>query len=193
MWLSYRYIVSNKLFFWTVKKNSEFRGNLDDWRIGLIGISERSGKRNAKSSSWGGITPYTSTAWCLLGEKQLCREGPCGPKGHQAEKEPTLCPCSKDNQIPSGLNQEKYQRVKGGGASPLFCTSETCLQCYVQVWALKDNDKRDMDTVDGFLQRAVKIFKVWEQIWYQEWLRQLGLFGLEKIQSRIFWKCINTW
>lgn len=60
------------------------------------------------------------------------------------------------------------------------------------VWALKDSDKRDVHIANGFLQRIVKIFKVQEQILYKEWLRQLGLFGLEKMHS-IFSKCINTW
>jgi len=40
--------------------------------------------------------------------------------------------------------------------------------------------KRDMELVEAVQQRATKITKVLEHLSYEERLREIGLFGLEK-------------
>lgn len=48
--------------------------------------------------------------------------------GGQAEREPEMHPCDKEDQQPGELHEEAYcPQVKRGDPSPLLSTRETCL------------------------------------------------------------------
>lgn len=67
-------------------------------------------------------------AGCQLAGKQLCRIRPGYPSGYQVDHDTEICPCSKDNQRPSGLHQTKpCQQVEGGDISSLLSAVETHL------------------------------------------------------------------
>lgn len=64
---------------------------------------QSSTKKNAKSFTWGEVTPVTSTHWGQPAGEHLHREKPEGCGGQQIEHKPVICPCSKGQQ-PSGLH-----------------------------------------------------------------------------------------
>ena len=64
----------------------------------------------------------------------------------------------------------------------LLSPGETHLECWVLLWA--PLHKRDMGTAEKLQQRAKKITKGLEHLSYEERLRELGLFSLEKSRLR---------
>ncbi|KAK4808964.1 hypothetical protein QYF61_015198 [Mycteria americana] len=58
----------------------------------------------------------------------------------------------------------------------------TPLECCVQCWA--PQYRRDMDILERVQQRATQMIKGLEYLSCEEWLRQLGLFSLEKTRLR---------
>ncbi|KAK4828576.1 hypothetical protein QYF61_027666 [Mycteria americana] len=73
---------------------------------------------------------------------------------------------------------ECCQQVEGGDPSPLFNIGETYLEYCVQCWA--PQYKRDVDILERIQQRAMKMMNGLEHLSYEEKLRELGLFSLEK-------------
>lgn len=65
------------------------------------------------------------------------------------------------------------------------------LECIAQF--LAPQDKKDVGLLEWFQQKATKMIKGLWQVKYQEKLRRLGLFSLEKFQSGSYQCCINTW
>jgi len=107
-------------------------------------------------------------------EKQLCREGPGGPGGHQVDHEAAICPCGRGSQHQA----ENCQQVRGGDPSPLLSTGETALECWVQSCA--PQNKRDIELLKRVQQGATKRIQGLEHLSYRERLRELGLSSLKK-------------
>ena len=65
------------------------------------------------------------------------------------------------------------------------------LECWVQFW--DPQYKRDMDMLERVLQRATEVMQELEHLSYEERLRDLGRFSLEKRRlSGILSMWINT-
>lgn len=87
-----------------------------------------------------------------------------------------MCSHSPKSQLYSGLHQEKCNRpAKRGDFNPLLHSPDsTC----VQIW--DSQHKKDVNLLQWVHRRPMKRIKVMEHLSYEESLRELGIFGLEK-------------
>ena len=61
---------------------------------------------------------------------------------------------------------------------PLFCSCEVHLEYRIQFWGLQH--KKDMELLEQIQKMATKMIRVLEHLPYEDRLRELGLFRLEK-------------
>jgi len=64
------------------------------------------------------------------------------------------------------------------------CWSRTChLESCIRLWS--PQHKEDLHLLEQVQRRATKIIRVLEHLSYEEWLRDLGLFSLEKSRLQV--------
>ena len=92
-----------------------------------------------------------------------------------------MCARSPESQLYSGLHQKKCgQQVKGGDSDPVLVGSH--LEYGIQLWS--PQYKKDMDQSEQVQRRATKMIMGVEHLSYQESLRELAFFSLEKRRLR---------
>ncbi|KAJ7396021.1 hypothetical protein BTVI_148955 [Pitangus sulphuratus] len=111
------------------------------------------------------------------------RKGPGSDGQQQAEREPAVCPGGLEDQWHPGLCQEQCGQQDQGAILPLYSTLvRPYLKSFTQFWALQF--RKDTEVLERVQRRSVKLVKDLEHKSYEEQLRELGVFSLEKGRLR---------
>jgi len=88
----------------------------------------------------------------------------------------------KANSILGCINRGVASREMEGVYPPLLCPQRPHLEYCIQIWGPQHG--RDVEHLEWVQRRAIKMIEVWEHLSYEEWLKELGLFSLEKRMPR---------
>jgi len=92
-----------------------------------------------------------------------------------------MCTCSPENRLYPLLHLKKCgHQVEGDNSSPLFCSCET--SSAEQHSSLESPTSRDKSVRTG-PGKSTKIIRGLGHLSCEDWLRQLGLFSLEKTRQ----------
>ena len=89
-----------------------------------------------------------------------------------------MCPCGSESKWDPGLHQKKDgQQGQGGDCPPLLCSCEAPSEYCVELWS--PHYRKDRELLERVQRRATKMIGL-EHLPYEDRLRELGLFSLEK-------------
>ena len=89
-----------------------------------------------------------------------------------------MCARSPGQPCPGLHPQQRGQQGEGGGSAPLLRSGETPLRRCLQLWAPQHGT--DTGLLEWSQRRAIKIIRGLKHHSYDDGLRDLGLFSLEK-------------
>ena len=91
----------------------------------------------------------------------------------------TMCACSPESHCILGCIKSSMTSRSGGGILPL-CSAlvRPPLQYCIQIWG--PQHREDMDLLERVQRRATEMIRGMEHLSFEEKLRELGLFSLEK-------------
>ncbi|KAK4828350.1 hypothetical protein QYF61_026011 [Mycteria americana] len=133
---------------------------------------------SARSYTWVGATPSINTGWGIKGLRAALRRKTWGYWWVKSFRLQYALAAQKANHVLGYIKRSTASR-SGEVVLPLYSALVRAhLQCCVQLWG--PQHKKDMDLLEQVQRRATKMIRGVEHLSYEDRLRELGLFSLEK-------------
>ncbi|RMB97766.1 hypothetical protein DUI87_13737 [Hirundo rustica rustica] len=155
--------------------------DLDRLDPGPKSKSVRFNKTKGQVLHFGHNNPCSATGWGWCSWTASRQKGTCSTDGQQAGHEPAVCPGGQEGQwhlawIRNGVAS------RNSDSSPVLSSGEAAPRVLCPV--LGPQFRKDMEGLERVQSRATRLVRGLEHKSCEEWLRDLGLFLLEKRRLR---------